>query len=417
MALQTGYQFETFEAITDNYLELEHCIKSIIEKEKYVSYNVKTKVFTPDGGGSYLGILCKVDIEGETTTDKKETNIFMKIITPGAQMTILSLPDVYKNEMFVYKELSLIYSKLQNEVEIPMQEKYKFVKSYEESNANVIILENMSKKDFKTNFRKDVITLQYAEMAIAEMAKFHALSFILETKQPKYFERKIKTIKATFSFDEDWDGFVQNMCQITLNYLDEDSRRKLEDFIPSFTKKYRKYSEGSSGKLCLRHGDFRPNNILVKEINGVVSEMIPIDYQLVCYGCPALDVIFFIFSSTDQKFRRSHMLYLKELYYESLKRFLKYFSLDVSSIYPKTEFERDLKSMMDYGLMTAILMMPLLMASDNDVDITREPLAGLSLNVDDLLKDRLVGIVQDFIEWGYFIAQVQAADKISDRGS
>ncbi|KAJ8715886.1 hypothetical protein PYW08_013171 [Mythimna loreyi] len=401
MEVQTDLRSETFEAITNNnYLELQQCVKSVIKKEKYVSYNISKKVFTPDGG-SFFGILCEVDIEGETATDKKETNIFMKIITPEIQMTVISLPEAYKNELFVYKELSLIYSKLQNEVKVPIEEKYKFVESYEESNPNVIILENMSKKDFKTNFRKDVITLQYAEMAIAEMAKFHALSFILETKQPKYFERKIKTIKATFSFDEDWDGFVQNMCQFTLNYLDEDSQRKLEDFIPSFTEKYRKYSEGSMGKRCLRHGDYRPNNILVKENNGVVSEMITIDYQLICYGCPILDFIYFIFSSTDQKFRRSHLLYLKELYYGSLRGFLKYFSLDVSSVYPKNDFERDFKCMLDYGLMSAILLTPLLMTSDNDVDITSEPLAGLSFNVDDLCKDRLVGIVEDFIEWGY----------------
>ncbi|KAJ8713721.1 hypothetical protein PYW07_014091 [Mythimna separata] len=403
MEVQTDSRTEIFESIADNnYLELQQCVKSIINKEEYVSYNVTKKVFTPDGG-SFLGILCEVDIEGVTAAGKKETNIFMKIITPGpgVQISIISLPEAYKSELFVYEELSPIFSKLQNEVKIPTEEKYKFVKSYGESNPNVIILENMSKKDFKTNFRKDVITLQYAEMAIAELAKFHALSFILETKRPKYFERKIKTIKATFSFDEDWDGFVQNMCQITLNYLDEDSRRKLEDFIPSFNEKYRKYLEGNVGRLCLRHGDFRPNNILVKENNGVVSEMIPIDYQLICYGCPILDFIYFIFSSTDQKFRRSHLLHLKELYYNNLRSFLKYFSLDVSSVYPKNDFERDFEDMLDYGLMIGILLIPLLMTSDDNVDITSEPLVGLSVNVDDLCRERLVGIVEDFIEWGY----------------
>lgn len=265
MEVATDSRFETFETIADNnYLELQQCVTSIIKKEEYVSCNVTKRVFTPDGG-SFLGILCEVDINGETTTKKKETNIFMKIINSDVQMTIMSLPEAYKNELFVYQELSEIYTDLQNEVNLPNEEKYKFVKSYAESNPNVIILENMSKIDFKTNFCMDIITLQYAEMAITELAKFHALSFVLESKRPKYYERKIKTIKATFSFDEDWDGFVQNMCQITLNYLDEDIRRKLEDFISTFNEKYRKYLEGRTARLCLRHGDYRPNNILVKE--------------------------------------------------------------------------------------------------------------------------------------------------------
>lgn len=265
MEIKTDSRFETFETITDNnYVELQQCVKDIIKNEGYVSYNINKKVFNPEGG-SFLGILCEVDIQGETATDKKETNIFMKIITPNVQMTVISLPEAYNNELFVYRELSGIITKLQNEVSIPIEERYKFVKSYNDSNPSVIILENMIKKDFKTNFRMDVITLQYAEIAIAELAKFHALSFVLESKRSKYYDRKIKTIKLTFSFDEDWNAFVQNMCQIALNYLDADVRRKLENFIPNFNKKYRKYLEGRKARLCLRHGDYRPNNILIKE--------------------------------------------------------------------------------------------------------------------------------------------------------
>lgn len=272
MEIQTDSQLETFET-DNNYSELQQCVKDIIKKEGYVSYNVNKKVFTPDGG-SFLGILCEIDIEGETAEDKKETNIFMKIQTPDVQMTIISLPEAYKNELFVYNELAKIYTELQNEVHIPAEERYKFVKSHDESNPNVILLENMNKKDFITIFRMDVITLQYAEKAVAQLAKFHAMSFVLESKRPKYFERKIKTIKSTFSFDDDWDGFVQNMCQITLNYLDNDCRRKLEDFIPSFNEKYRKYLGDKSVRLCLRHGDYRPNNILVKETVSIFSFVI-----------------------------------------------------------------------------------------------------------------------------------------------
>lgn len=57
--------------------------------------------------------------------------------------------------------------------------------------------------------------------------------------------------------------------------------------------------------------------------------------------------------------------------------------------------------MLDYGLMISVLLIPLLMTCDSHVDLTGEPLAGLSLNVDDMCKDRLVGIVDDFIAWGY----------------
>ncbi|KAI5637502.1 ecdysteroid kinase domain-containing protein [Phthorimaea operculella] len=91
------------------------------------------------------------------------------------------------------------------------------------------------------------------------------------------------------------------------------------------------------------HGDYRINNILVKYTNGKCTKVVPVDYQLLHYGCPVHDLIYLIFLGSDQEFRRHHLIGLKNLYYDHLETFLGYFELNVKNIFPRVDFERRFK--------------------------------------------------------------------------
>lgn len=123
----------------------------------------------------------------------------------------------------------------------------------------------MMKKGYTTTFRMDEMSLEYAELAVKELAKFHALSHVLKYRKPQYYERKIKTVTQPFSFNKDMRVLAGNMCRLAMNYLDEESRRKIEAFIPVFMEKYERILCSKSRWDVLCHGDFRPSNILMKK--------------------------------------------------------------------------------------------------------------------------------------------------------
>lgn len=263
-------------------------------------------------------------------------------------------------------------------------------------------MENLAKKGFTTYHRMDVVSLKFLELCIENIARFHALSFVIKEKRPEYFNNKLKCLDHPIIFEEDYDKLLANISDIAIKNVNEDLREKLKKIYKNLVKKYSEYCKDEAIKVCLCHGDYRPTNVMMKLKNGEVEEVIAVDYQLNQYGCPVFDLHYLIYISTDRKFRKAHMENLKDLYYNTLDRFLKYFDLDAETVYPRKEFERVYKEKIDYGLFTAVQHLPLAFAVEDDVpDITQESGIYFSFKVDDGFEDRIRGVIEDFTELGY----------------
>lgn len=127
-----------------------------------------------------------------------------------------------------------------------------------------------------------------------------------------------------------------------------------------------------------------------------------IDYQILHYGCPVLDLIYFIFHGTDQEFRRQHMTNLQNLYYTAMSEFLAKFEINIDKYYNFTEFECDFREKLDFGLIVNLFYAPFLFALEDEApDVTTEDLSSLKFKVDDKFTARIRGVVDDFIQWGY----------------
>ncbi|KAJ8713719.1 hypothetical protein PYW07_014089 [Mythimna separata] len=381
--------------------KLDQSIDNIIEKAGFIKYNIEKKSVCTNGG-NYLGLLYEIDIKGKTKAGDKELNLFVKSVIPGeSDLQIINVSDIYKIELFTYKELAKIFEELQEEAKVPEDERFKMVKSYDASNREVIIMENVSKKGFITGHRMDVVSLKFAEMAMKELAKFHAFSFVLKKTHPDFFENHIKTIKMPYHCGEQFHEFVDSITKIAMNNINEDVKARVEKFCEGIANKFERHYNDDKVKHCLCHGDYRPNNILMKIVDGEVSQIIPVDYQLLFYGCPIMDILYFIINSTDKAFRRAHMSNLKDLYHKTMTKFLKYFDIDVNSVYPRHKFEKEFKDKLDYGLIFALIFLPFMFASEDDIpDVTKHDMSSLSFRVDDKYKSRIQGVIEDYIEWG-----------------
>ncbi|XP_026750854.3 uncharacterized protein LOC113511430 [Galleria mellonella] len=386
----------------DNSLSenLKEALKSIIRREGYVTYKIDVATI-PQNGGSYLSTTTEIEVRGKTAERDKEMNIFVKNILPGDNLDFFSVSDIHSRELFVYKELSEVFTKLQDDAGVPINERYRIVKCYEETNSEFLILENLSKKGFMTIDSIDPISLSFARLSIQQLARLHALSFVLKNKRPQYFENKIKPIESPIKFNDAFKGFVTNFSRISMQSLDDDMKKKVEKFIPKVIEKMPQYLQDKSiGCLC--HGDFKSTNILTKITDGEVSEVVTVDYQMIYHGNPLMDMMFFIFTGTDQQFRRNHLEEIKQLYHDTLRHFLKYFNMDVEDYFSKAKYEEMFKSCLEYGFMIALCFSPLNFAAKDDIpDFSKVSPSVSRFNIDGRLKNRLEGIVEDFTQWGY----------------
>lgn len=72
------------------------------------------------------------------------------------------------------------------------------------------------------------------------------------------------------------------------------------------------------------HGDCWTNNFLYKyDGNNDILEVCLVDFQLIRYGSPALDVANLIFCCTDKSLRENHMKTLLQAYYKELLKGLR----------------------------------------------------------------------------------------------
>ncbi|XP_059058008.1 uncharacterized protein LOC131851517 [Achroia grisella] len=354
---------------------LRKVIQDIIAKEEYKTYKVNI-THVPLDGGNYLSTLITADIKGTTNDETKEVNIFVKRVLDNFDKcdNILSIPELHTREIYAYDELFKIYKELQDEVDVPIEEQFNVPKYYDSSNSEFIILENLTKKGFSTHNRFQAVQKTFAKISVQKLAKFHALSFVTQKKRPQYFLNKMQSIKVPYDFNDEMQKIMYNFAQIATNNLEGIMKKKLEDFVPRVMTKM-------SASMC-------------DDTNGEVTNICPVDYQFLHYGNPITDLLYFIFSGTDQQFRNEHLEDIKILYYETMTTFLRYFDMNIEDYFPRDTFETLFKERLDFGLVVAIWLLPLTFAAADDVpDFSKTSPADVQFKVDKALKFRLEGII------------------------
>jgi hypothetical protein len=133
--------------------------------------------------------------------------------------------------------------------------------------------------------------------------------------------------------------------------------------------------------------------------NGEIVDLILVDFQLINCGSPAADLIYFIFSGSDKKIRKSHLKHFKDLYYDTFEKYLKCFGINADDVYTKENFEKDFQEHLNYGLTSCLMLMPFLFSEDDDVPDLQAGVTDLEFHWNDKSKKRWQDMVEDFIQW------------------
>lgn len=91
------------------------------------------------------------------------------------------------------------------------------------------------------------------------------------------------------------------------------------------------------------------------------------DWQLVRYCPPVLDLLYNIFSATDKKFRIDHYDKLLKTYHTTLCNSIRKLGSDPNKLYPYTSFEQQLRKMGDFALLCGPLIIQIAVANPKDI--------------------------------------------------
>ncbi|XP_063626974.1 uncharacterized protein LOC134798475 [Cydia splendana] len=354
------------------------------------------------GGGNYTSELFLITVAAPGRDDLR---LFAKVANINGKMRDAApITKLYETERFVYGMLVDIYRKLEEQNSVPAEHRLYFPKYYG-CNPKVfeetIVLEDLGARGFGTHDRLKSIDWPYAAAAVAELAKFHALSFAYEHDNPEEFARVLKERRFEFGSDEEktkgvWEGMVRG----AVSACGEQHRARLGRYLAENAKRVLDYYEPLR-RPVLVHGDYRPSNLMHRLKPEGAVEVVPVDWQTVRSGCAVTDLLYLVFAGSDKAFRDQHYTRLLDEYYAQLQAALRRLRLDPDMLYPRADFDYELQQSLPYGLLICVFVLPLVtVEAANAPRMDDMGLDAWQVKTSSLFSDRLNGVVDDYVAWG-----------------
>ncbi|XP_046416554.1 uncharacterized protein LOC124177790 [Neodiprion fabricii] len=190
----------------------------------------------------------------------------------------------------------------------------------------VIIMEDLTPEGFHVKDRQEGLSMAHATMAIKNLARFHAGSVALAEENPAAIRRFRQGIFDSTTHPNFYTLAINSLIRLRENaqtWLDEDcilAAKKLKNVIGSLKQRIQDVYKYDPEEFCvLNHGDAWVNNMLfVEDRSGKPIEQVFVDYQMVGYSSPAIDLLYFLGINPALKIRGPGETELLETYLETL---------------------------------------------------------------------------------------------------
>ncbi|KAF5302534.1 hypothetical protein FQR65_LT00906 [Abscondita terminalis] len=411
--------------MTNTQVKIPCHLQTIIE-EIFTQHHIESKTLTVrlplKPGDNWMGTVYEIEASDLNNQSKIASLSLIAKLAPTVQLyrDFFPVRSSYEREIYTYNEILPEFFNLQkeNNIKNTFAPFPKCFKTLSKDTEEVIVLENMLKREYKSLNNRHSANYQVASLIMTNLGKLHALSFALRNQKPELFKKiGVNTEDSFFHshFGDIYLKIVHNLGQEVLNSLKKDTRayetfaKFIED--PSFVIDVLLTSKCAGKYAVICHGDPQIRNMLFKYENKVESDtpkkVCFLDWQLCKLGNPCLDIAFFIWTCTDKKLRDCHYDGLLEIYYSSLSTFLRSFGECPETCYPRDVFKDNLKQFSVYGLFASLwVILTNVVDTKNFPNVhsakTSECLIDMLSTVSDsTYLDRMRDIINDFVDYGY----------------
>ncbi|XP_067007732.2 uncharacterized protein [Anabrus simplex] len=298
--------------------------------------------------GGFLGEHLKVKVTVVTQSKQQQLAFFAKRI-PNSNDTshneLINSSKGFPKETGVFSRLFSLYP----ECNQPWGPRCYFVR------PDVIVLEDLMEQKFRLVGRRSFLDYSHCELVLRALAAFHAGSIIIEENN----QHKLNELYPDLLFENlfvDDNNFKTNLwfhsavetvvssVRLLRKYKrnTDISKINLEKLKKFLYQMYELIKPSKKYRNVVTHGDLWINNLLFKyddDDDETPVDLRLVDYQLVRYTPPAVDIMSFLHLDTTQDFRRVNEKKLLSLYHTSLGEELARHGYQVEDFLPWSEFE------------------------------------------------------------------------------
>lgn len=271
--------------------------------------------------------------------------------------------ELFEREVLIYKELLPEFEKIQAEFGLKYRDEkgfWAYPKCYHAEYNEIdplksfIVMEDLATQNFIIKSLHEKMDLQHTEKVFIEIAKFHAMSFVMKAKKPETFKKftRLNEMMCPLMKSEGMKHYGPRHIQVAADAFTAPEESHIRDKILSYKHdlwdKIEVTMDGDKPEpfAVVCHGDCWINNTLYSyEDSGKekIESTILIDWQQTRYGSGPSELVYWLMCSCSKEGRANYQADLFKTYYETLGETLEVFGMDVKEVFPYASFVEQLR--------------------------------------------------------------------------
>lgn len=253
-------------------LETEEVCRQVLKEKGFTNSAVQVEA-VGQKGDNYVANVKRFIAQQEGVNNGKPFRIIAKLAPSGPIREFAGTAIAFRNEITVYSEIFPKFDQLQEEANIPANERLRHpicYKCFDVAPNEAIFMEDLRDDDFVLLNRFVSMTNDQTKLVLKDLAKFHALSFVLKAKDLKFYEyikNKLINMWVMMSSSEQFSQLIIGSEQETQNMVkNEEHKRRIKGIIQNFIQSSVNMNtiDINSKHSVFIHGDCWTNNMLFK---------------------------------------------------------------------------------------------------------------------------------------------------------
>uniref|UniRef100_W8BPP5 CHK kinase-like domain-containing protein n=2 Tax=Ceratitis capitata TaxID=7213 RepID=W8BPP5_CERCA len=302
-------------------------IESIPNYRKIKNFEAKPGLAA---GENYATIMLRVLIDVELTDGSTKSLSYMLKLPQENEMfqNMMREHNIFEIEYRMYHEILPEFKQLYQDVGVDALLSAKCYNIETPSEFGVILLEDLSPLGYKNANRLEGLDMEHTKAVLERLAQWHAASATRVALRGPYPELFV----AGMFTETQREPMEKFSATITPSFLASVKTIKgSETYMPSLVSTMDKLTDvlfnvaefDPDDFNVLNHGDCWSNNIMFKyDDNGKIEDTLIIDYQMINYGSPVKDLLYFLLSSTAYDLKIEKFDYFIKFYHDNLVKHL-----------------------------------------------------------------------------------------------
>lgn len=372
-------------------LEIVRCLTKN-QQATIANYEVR---YATAPGDSYLGIVYRVSVEANVDSEVRKLSMIAKGIPANlARRKTWKIPSFFKNEVFFYKTVLptlLDFERRKRgekaQADRPFVPVPTCLSCHSDGEKDYIIMSDLGVEGFAISERTEGFSQEHCEAALEALGHFHGLSLAFKSQEPETFHKMVANmVEPYFRLDyESWySGFLKNLQCVAIDAVAKEYPNS------EYESKLRAFANENQYKMMCElvkpeepyalpgHGDAWGPNFLYRynsDDKSRPSNIRILDFQLMRYASPLLDVMFFLFSVTTKEQRdNGGFEQLLQHYHNAMSEAITDLGSDPKQLFPYSAFKQEVQKYGKFGLGMGIESVPIsMMTSDSVADLDSLP--------------------------------------------